>query len=126
MSDFHEIVEIDGKGFGCIAKTKIKPGTLIFSETPAVSTTGDYPGTIDIKTLMLSFKNLTQKDQNEYLDLHNNNAVDKRLFDKIVPEDVYDEMNLEETENCSALMLKILGIYNTNTYGDGVGIKMAR
>ena len=57
MSDFYKLIEIDGKGFGCVATKKIKPGTLIFSEKPAVNALGNCPETICFKTMMSSFKN---------------------------------------------------------------------
>ena len=46
MSDFYKLVAIEGKGFGCVATKKIKPGTLIFSEKPAVTALGNCPETI--------------------------------------------------------------------------------
>ena len=116
MSDFYKLVAIDGKGFGCVATKNIEPGTLIFSEKPAVTALGNYPETIFFKTMMSSFKNLTKNDQKEYMKLHN--TFDGKLSDKILPSYV--------TKTCSALVLKVFGIYKTNTFGNGVGIKMSR
>ena len=124
MSDFYKLVAIDGKGFGCVATKKIKPGTLIFSEKPAVTALGNYPETIFFKTMMSSFKKLTQNDQKEYLELHS--YSDGELSDKILPKDLFPGMNLDVTKTCSALVLKVFGIYKTNAFGDGVGIKMSR
>ena len=121
MSDFYKVVAIDGKGFGCVATKKIKPGTLIFSEKPAL---GNCPETIYFKTMMSSFKKLTQNDQKEYLELHN--RFDGKITDEILPKDLFPGMNLEVTKACSALVLKVFGIYKTNTFGDGDGIKMSR
>ena len=81
MSDFYNLVAIDGKGFGCVATKKIKPGTLIFSEKPAVTALGNCPETIYFKTMMSSFKKLTQNDQKEYLELHN--RFDGKITDEI-------------------------------------------
>ena len=138
MSDFYKLVVIDGKDFGCVATKKIKPGTLIFSERPDVTALGDFPETNYFKTMMSSFKKLTQNDQKEYMELHNRfreeplgEILQKKLFEemnsnKILPKDLFQEMNLNETKAYSALVLKVHGIYKTNTFGDGVGIKMSR
>ena len=125
MSDFYKVVAIDGKGFGCVATKKIKPGTLIFSEKPAVTALGNCPETIYFKTMMSSFKKLTQNDQKEYMELHN--RFDGELSDKILQKDLFPGMNLDVTKAYSALVLKVFGIYKTNAFaGDGVGIKMSR
>ena len=124
MSDFYKLVAIDGKGFGCVATKKIKPGTLIFSEKPAVTALGNCPETRYFKTMMSSFKKLTQNDQKEYMKLHN--RFDGKLSDEILPKDLFPGMNLDVTKACSALVLKVFGIYKTNAFGDGVGIKMSR
>ena len=125
MSDFYKLIEIDGKGLGCIATKMIKPGTLIFSERPGVTTTGDFPESIYFKTLMSSFKNLTPYDQKEYMKLHIHNRWGEHSG-TILPKDLFEEMNPYETETYSALVLKVSGIYSTNTFSDGVGLKMAR
>ena len=125
MSDFYNLVAIDGKGFGCVATKKIKPGTLIFSEKPAVTALGNCPETIYFKTMMSSFKKLTQNDQKKYMELHN--RFDGELSDKILPKDLFPGMNLDVTKACSALVLKVFGIYKPNAFGGGgVGIKMSR
>ena len=125
MSDFYKVVAIDGKGFGCVATKKIKPGTLIFSEKPAVTALGNCPETIYFKTMMSSFKKLTQNDQKEYLELHN--RFDGEITDEILPKDFFQGMNLDVTKAYSALVLKVFGIYKTNAFGGGgVRIKMSR
>ena len=119
MSDFYKLVAIDGKGFGCVATKKIEPGTLIFSEKPAVTALGNCPETIYFKTMMSSFKKLTKNDQKEYMELHN--TFDGKLSDEILPSYV--------TKTSSALVLKVYGIYKTNAFGHGVGgvgIQMSR
>ena len=32
ISEFYKVVEIEGKGMGCIATKKIKPGTVILTQ----------------------------------------------------------------------------------------------
>ena len=126
MSDFYKLIEIDGKGLGCIATKMIKPGTLIFSERPGVTTTGDYPESIYFKTLMSSFKNLTPNDQKEYMELHIHNRVGEEPLDTILPKDLFEEMDPDEAKTYSALAVKLSGIYYTNTFIEGVGTKIAR
>ena len=40
ISEFYKVVEIEGKGMGCIAMKKIKPGTIILSQKRDVVAAG--------------------------------------------------------------------------------------
>ena len=40
ISEFYKVVEIEGKGMGCIATKKIKPGTIILAQKRDVVATG--------------------------------------------------------------------------------------
>ena len=71
MSQFFEIVEIDGKGQGVIAKKNIKKGATILQEQPQLSTYGEADF-IQAKNLMKNFFKLSQNEQNEYMKLSDN------------------------------------------------------
>ena len=40
MSEYYEVKKIEGKGMGCVATKKIKPGTIILSQKRDVIATG--------------------------------------------------------------------------------------
>ena len=127
FSDFYKIMAIDGKGMGCIATKEIEPGTLIFSEKPAVTATGDSPESIYFQTLMSSFKNLSPNEQKEYMELHNRFSEDPSWSDEeILPTDLFEDMDPDEAKTYSALAVKLSGIYYTNTFIEGVGTTIAR
>ena len=112
---------------GCIATKEIEPGTLIFSEKPAVTATGDSPESIYFQTLMSSFKNLSPIEQKEYMELHNRFSEDPSWSDEeILPKDLFEGMEPDEAKTYSALAVKLSGIYYTNTFIEGVGTTIAR
>ena len=126
-SEYYKLVEIEGKGIGCVAVKKINVGTLILSEKPQVIAKGMAPSAIFFKTLMPSFNNLTNDDQEEYLNLHNRFDKEKPLFLKLLPKDLLLGMNPEEIQTYSDQVLKISNIYKTNAFDhDGVGIQVSR
>ena len=47
MSEFYQVVKIDGKGFGCVATKDIKRGTLILKEKGQVFDNGSKSVTED-------------------------------------------------------------------------------
>jgi len=126
MSELYKVVEIEGKGKGCIATKKIKPGTIILSGKPDVTAKSveAIKTTIFFKSLMSSFKQLNEKDQEEYLNLHN--RFEGKLSVNLLPNDLFSGMNSEEFETYSEKVLKVYGIYKTNDFDDGVSIKVSR
>ena len=74
MSEFYQIVKIDGKGFGCVATKDIKRGTLILREKAQMK----YPKSSEklktqdwIKGVVQSFNQMNKKNQEEFWKLHN-------------------------------------------------------
>ena len=45
MSDFYEVMQIEGKGLGCVATKDIKRGTLILREKAQIFDNGEEQGT---------------------------------------------------------------------------------
>ena len=73
-SDLYQVLEIEGKGLGCVASMNIEKGTLILSENPQIR--GRISEELSsetkwIKTLVQSFNQMNKGDQIEYLALHN-------------------------------------------------------
>ena len=69
MSEYYQLVEIDGKGFGYVASKDIKRGTLILREK-AQLVYKRYGGEDRIKSMVTSFKRMSKNNQEEFLKLH--------------------------------------------------------
>ena len=67
-----EVVEIEGKGLGCIARRDIKMGTLILNEKPqCFSLESQQNFNQFCASVLKSFFSMTKEDQEEFLDLFN-------------------------------------------------------
>ena len=132
MNDLYKVIPIEGKNLGCIALKDIKIGTLILQEKSQCVVKPDKfdtdtLGPIRLKNLLDSFKKMSQSDQDEYLQLYNRFSVEN---DHKKEEQSHrkkwlqscTDFNNEDIET----FLKIDGIYVTNGFEMGVGIKAAR
>ena len=124
MSELYEVVEIPGKGKGCLALKKIKAGTLILSEKTLVSVPNGTFAPNFYKRLMSSFDNLSKEDQEKYMNLYN--RFETKPSNQVLPKSLFDGMTPEKIETYSAQVLKVFDIYNTNNFADGVAIKISR
>ena len=132
MNDLYKVVHIEGKNLGCVALKDIKSGTLILQEkSQCVVKPGKYDtetlGPTRLKNLLDSFKQMVKSDQEEYLKLYNRFSVEnghkkeEQSHRKKWLQSCTDFDN-EDIET----FLKIDGIYVTNGFEMGVGIKAAR
>ena len=74
MSEFYQVVKIDGKGFGCVATKDIKRGTLILREKAPIvikEAKSECGTTGWVKSVVTSFKQMSKNNQEEFLKLHN-------------------------------------------------------
>ena len=72
MSEFYQVVKIEGKGFGCVATKDIKRGTLILREKAQISFKRSEFGTPAwVKSVVTSFKQMSKNNQDEFMKLHN-------------------------------------------------------
>ena len=94
--NYYKVVKIEGKGMGCVALKDIEIGTLILKEKPQCVRSG----CLNIESVIQSFEMMSKNDQSEYLKLHN--AHTGQGFSEI------------------------FGIYMSNAYEGGLGIKMSR
>ena len=142
-SSIYKVTKIEGKGLGCVAISDIKKGSLILMEKPqlCVKTEETKGSSMWIESLLKSFYEMSNTDRNEYMTLHNKynniqnfqNSVDipncKEILDRKI-EEIEDlkfrigkfEQNPEKAEE----ILKIVGIYFTNTFGSYVCFKVSR
>ena len=129
MDNLFEVVKIEGKGLGCIALKDIKLGTLILEEKPQICASSApfaIPNgptkPITLQNLMESFQKMSLANQKEFLTLHNKNIFKKFTDEEWKILQTSTTMSHEETNKWK----EILEIYETNTFGMGVGIQSSR
>ena len=132
MSDhIYQVVNIEGKDLGCIASKSIKRGTLISQEKPQCIASGRPWDPDWIKSVALSFDQMSARDQEKYLKLHNsfndieslNDLQKKELLDR---KDKIDKaFNFGDSKGKCSNIHNILNIYGTNAYENGLGIETA-
>ena len=141
MENIYKVVKIEDKGFGCVALQDIKIGTLILIDhakcvaQQELKTEGLFYEYFESQ--IESFLSMSQNDQEEFLKLHNrfedsntfSNDDEADYFLKLKQfSEIYSFYNdpglLEEFDENLALI--VLGIYATNSFPEGVGIKISR
>ena len=144
MASIYKVIEIEGKGLGCVAAVDIEKGSLILTENPQIcGNTEEKEGNSKwIKSLLKSLKRMKKADQHEYMALHNkyNNFQDSQnveyhgeqieLLRGIMERDIknwkLEICKIEENPEKAAEILKICCIYSTNSFPSGVKIKTSR
>ena len=79
MAAIYKVVDVEGKGLGCVASTDIKRGSLILNENPQIESLGEtmeearQKGQMAewIKRLLKSFNQMNKADQLEFMTLCN-------------------------------------------------------
>ena len=79
MAAIYKVVDVEGKGLGCVASTDIKRGSLILNENPQIKSVGEtlkearQKGQMAewIKRLLKSFNQMNKADQLEFMTLCN-------------------------------------------------------
>ena len=149
MAAIYKVVDIEGKGMGCVASTDIKRGSLILNENPQIKSSEFHSqrearqkGQLVefIKTLLKSFNQMNKKDQLEFMALCNIYDFEELCLTKkrILIEGLKDldlihqndEMiveihrltinKIEKDPEKAEKILKICNIFNTNQFSDGV------
>ena len=155
MATVYKVVDIEGKGLGCVALTEIKRGALILNETPQIQSSGktlyeaSQTGQVTewIKSLLKSFNHLNEADQLEFMTLCNNYDFQELPFCKkrIITEMIVGEKSqeqdfvetlvktinsqidkIEKDPKKAEKVLKICKIFFTNCYSSGVPMKTSR
>lgn len=130
-AEMFRVTPIEGKGFGIVATKFIKRGTLIIKEVSQIPhfERPSHHLSFEIRSwkkyfqaVLSSFDEMSESDQEEYLKLHNRCEFEERLklmyYNKI--------MAVEKDGEKAAKILKIVGIYQTNKFEDGLRIKTSR
>ena len=149
MAAIYKVVDIEGKGMGCVASTDIKRGSLILNENPQIKSSEFHSqrearqkGQLVefIKTLLKSFNQMNKKDQLEFMALSNIYDFEELCLTKkrILIEGLKDLDEIHQTDEMiveihrltikkierdpekAEKILKICNIYNTNQFSDGV------
>ena len=127
MANPYKVIEIQGKGFGCVATQDIPKGTLILAEKPQIVLDREIGiqaifGNLDLRENVCSaFFAMRKEDQQEYLKLANSFKEENDLN---VP--MKQELEMFKKFGLSGRMLEIMEIYDTNSISEGLGIKMSR
>ena len=120
MANLYKVIEIQGKGFGCVATQDIPKGTLILAEKPQIVLDQAIFGNLR-KNVCSGFFAMSKEDQQEYLKLANSFKEENDLN---VP--MKQELEMFKKFGLSGRMLEIMEIYDTNSFSEGLGIKMSR
>ena len=141
-SSLYKVVEIEGKGLGCVALKDIKIGTLIVKETPQCFANEElYSKELYAQYLasqLESFFAMSKENQAQFLKLSNSFGEPDSLSDNL--KDCHEKINqfaeiyypkilqmLEiDRKIDTKLFNDVLCIYKTNAFGVGVGIKSSR
>ena len=73
---------------------------------------------------MSSFDNLSEDDKEKYMNLYN--RFEEKPSNQELPKSLFNGMTPKEIETYSAQVLKVFDIYKTNSFDDGVAIKISR
>jgi len=135
MSEYYEVKKIEGKGMGCVALKEIKLGTMILQEKPQLKLKS---GSWSFQDLMIAFQQMGDNEE-EYLNLSNRfENFDDLIQFILCQSDQKKSKSLNKwtkglKENLAKFnsehreaILKIIGIYYTNCFDDGVVIKISR
>ena len=125
MANLYKVIEIQGKGFGCVATQDIPKGTLILAEKPQI-VLDQKIGIQAIfgnlrKNVCSGFFAMSKEDQQEYFKLANSFKDENDLN---VP--MKQKLEVFKKFGLSGRMLEIMEIYDTNSFSEGLGIKMSR
>ena len=133
MEGLYKVDNIEGKGFGWIALQDIKVGTLICKEKPQFIPQKVPKIFSELPVLMDTFLSMNETDQKEFLNL-SNSFLDLNSLNDEMKEYYFDVEKFVKNQSLSdsdkKLMLKIICIHQTNSFGGvagrGVGIKVSR
>ena len=126
MAKSYQLFPIEGKGLGIVATKNIKRGDLIFREypqMPSVSLELDKKGRFC--QIVSFFEQMSKNDQKEYLELHNKfecGELTNDYAEKLKSDSSEKENFTEKAEE----LVKIVCIYISNEFAEGVGIKVSR
>ena len=117
MNPYYVVRPVKGKGLGCIALKKIEIGTMILQEKPQCLVE-EIKMSNWINELSLSFKNMNETKQKDYMDLYNRFENSENLNDK-------DKSKINEWKTCiknnsdinqdSMEIIKLIKVGNINS-----------
>ena len=122
----YKVIEIRGKSLGCVATHDIPKGTLILVEKPQIVLDHNYGAQVYVlsnlrKNVCEAFFLMSKEDGKEYLNLANSYKEENDLNDRMK-----QKLEMFKESGMSGRLLEIMGIYESNCWNDGLGIKMSR
>ena len=131
-TNLYKVTEIEGKGLGCVALKNIKAGTIILQEKAIMLTSeiSGIDGGMDIRKLIQNFNKLKRTEQDEYMKLHNKYNNLEILSEEEKNNYLMAKKRIEEISDLSEkgkiAILNVVGIFNTNGFSSGIGLKSSR
>ena len=117
---------IPGKGIGCIAIQDIAKGSLVLRELPLLFLSEQMTN----HAVIQSFIRMSRDDQERYTGLHNIFEVDSDNWSEGMKNEYRAAMLATNGMTFSEISVdrafKAWGIFKTNTFSDGVYLKMSR
>ena len=124
------VTEIEGKGLGCVAKKKIRRGTLILQEKPCLYQTGENIDMGFLRRIIDVYGKMGEEEKKEYLKLSNKYTHDIELVSeksKMIMKSVKTILTrMTLTNNSPEFAERIYQICATNAFHNGVCLKMSR
>lgn len=116
---------LSGKGVGCVAIQEIAKGSLVLRELPLLFLSEENR---NHHAVIKSFLAMSAEDQEEFLKMHNNYEEDSDNWSDAMQNEYQKALPI--LANFSDISLarasEVWGIYKTNTFTDGVYLKMSR
>jgi len=135
--ELYSLTEIEGKGLGCIARKKIKKGTLVLREKPSLVIPEHEDVDNDwVKTVIEAYMTMEPEEKKEYLTLANKYS-EKTIEQK---KEKFMEARSAQFENTVTKELlamdlknidletakRVFQIHDTNAFHNGVCLRMSR
>ena len=123
--------KLEEKGLGCVAKKKIKRGTLILREKPCLLQNINTTGNLDkayFDNIFDAYEKMDSHQKKHFLELANNSEhIDEKNVHHIGRNKVYLNYLKENPKSyAEGVALKVIQITETNRFHNGVYLEMSR
>ena len=129
------VEEVEGRGRGCVATKRIKPGTLVLKEKPqlllapslqfSLHSLEDFAASISLLTE--AFVIMSEEDKSDFLDLANMFSVDHSQWSNCAVKfmNLLKQCPKTNKDIGFAAVEQIAQIYKTNAFPNGVCLNMS-
>ena len=117
MNTIFKVEEVKGKHFGCVATEDIQKGTIILQEKPQCIANWSGSRLKKFENVIEAFKKMSKCDQDNYLKLYNK-FTESQTLNSEIKDWIKNDQGISNAKASS-----IVGIYVSNFYKMGVGIR---